>query len=100
VIGQKLANPHFFVFADYPEWAKENIRAPYPLEFVTHNGPDRDYEDFWLMCQCRHFVVANSTFSWWPAWLASNPDKVVVAPRASIGPDEVLKSAPDAWILV
>jgi Glycosyl transferase family 11 len=99
-MAQQVENPHFFVFADYPDWAKEHIRAPYPIEFVTHNGAERDYEDFWLMTQCRHFIVANSTFSWWAAWLAQHPDKVVIAPRNAIGQDQVLKSAPDSWLLV
>ena len=99
-LAQRVANPHFFVFADYPDWAREHIRAPFPLEFVTHNGSDRDYEDFWLMGPCRHFIVANSTFSWWAAWLARDPDKVVIAPKASVGPDEVLKSTPEDWLLI
>ena len=99
-MAQRVANPHFYVFADYPDWARENIRAPYPLEFVTHNGADRDYEDFWLMGLCRHFIVANSTFSWWAAWLARDPRKVVIAPKDSVGPDQVLKSAPDSWLLI
>jgi hypothetical protein len=100
LMAQRVANPHFFVFADYPDWAREHIRAPHPLEFVTHNGADRDYEDFWLMSLCRHFIVANSTFSWWAAWLGQDPRKIVIAPKDSIGPDQVLKSAPDSWLLV
>lgn len=100
LMAQKVAKPHFFVFADFPEWARENISAPHPLEFVTHNGADRDYEDFWLMGQCRHFIVANSTFSWWAAWLAQHQHKTVIAPKDSVGPDRVLKSAPDSWLLI
>lgn len=100
LMAQKVESPHFFVFADYPDWAKEHIRAPYPIEFITHNGAERDYEDFWLMGQCRHFIVANSTFSWWAAWLSRNPGKIVIAPRDAIGPEQVLKSAPDSWLLV
>lgn len=95
---QRLANPHFFVFADYPDWAREHIRTDHPTEFVTHNGPDRDTEDFWLMGLCRHFVISNSTFSWWAAWLARNPSKIVIAPKDAIG--KMLRDAPDSWLLV
>jgi hypothetical protein len=98
VMAQKVANPHFFVFADYPDWAREHLHAPYPMEFVTHNGPDKDYEDFWLMGQCRHFIISNSTFSWWAAWLAPNPRKVAIAPKEAIG--KMIRGAPDSWLLV
>ena len=100
LMAQKVERPHFFVFADYPDWAREHVRTTHPIEFVTHNGSERDYEDFWLMGQCRHFIVANSTFSWWAAWLARHADKVVIAPRAAIGPEQVLKSAPDSWLQI
>lgn len=46
VMAQRIAKPHFFVFADYPDWARENVRTKHPVEFVAHNGSDRDYEDF------------------------------------------------------
>jgi hypothetical protein len=94
-VAERVSRPKFFVFADYPDWAKEHLRLPFPAEFVFHNGPDRDYEDLWLMSQCRAFIVANSTFSWWGAWLATHPDKLVVAPESGIGCG--LKSIPVSW---
>jgi hypothetical protein len=94
-LAKRVPNPHFFVFADYPEWAREQVRVPFPMEFVTHNGADRDYEDFWLMSQCRHFVIANSTFSWWAAWRSEHAGKVVVAPRMALG--KMLPSIPPDW---
>jgi len=97
-LTQKVNQPHFFVFADYPDWAREHIHTSYPTEYVTHNGADKDYEDFWLMGQCKHFIVANSTCSWWAAWLGRSPEKVVIVPKASIG--FMLKSAPASWMLV
>jgi hypothetical protein len=97
-MARRVSNPHFFVFADYPDWAREHVRASHPLEFVTHNGPDQDYEDFWLMRQCRHFIIANSTFSWWAAWLAESRDKIVIAPKDAIG--KMIQGVPDTWLQV
>jgi Glycosyl transferase family 11 len=72
---------HFFVFSDEPEWAWSNMRLGRPTTFVTLNGPDGDYEDLRLMSLCRHHVIANSSFSWWAAWLAARSDSLVIAPR-------------------
>ena len=86
------------MFSDFPQWARENITGDIPITYITHNGPDKDYEDLWLMRQCRHFVIANSTFSWWAAWLGENPQKIVTAPQAAIG--RMLKSVPSSWRLM
>lgn len=78
----RVKNPVFFCFSDSPEWLRERWRFPYPAHFVTHNERQENaYEDFALMKECRHFIIAYSSFSWWPAWLGSHPDKQVVAPR-------------------
>lgn len=75
-------NAHYFVFSDRPEDARASI--PLPDERVTcviHNrGDENAYADLWLMTQCQHFIIANSTFSWWGAWLAAHPEKQVIAP--------------------
>jgi hypothetical protein len=73
--------PELFVFSDDPAWAQENLRVDYPTTYVTHNGPDKSHEDLRLMSLCSHHVIANSSFSWWGAWLSDNPGKRVVAPR-------------------
>jgi len=99
-IEQRIANPHFFVFSDYadPDWLRANVRTRHPIELIAHNGADKDYEDFWLMGQCRHFIIANSTFSWWAAWLGRHPQKIVVAPKDAIG--RMITSVPASWIQV
>ena len=80
-IKQHIREPHFFVFTDDPEWAKEKLTFPGPSKVIDHNLGKADYEDFRLMTHCKHFIIANSSFSWWGAWLASYPEKSVIAPR-------------------
>lgn len=69
-----------FVFTDDRAWAVNNIRFDLPTTLVRHNDPDRGIMDMWLMSQCRYHIIANSTFSWWGAWLCRQSDKIVIAP--------------------
>ena len=81
-IGSQIPNPHFYCFSDYPDWFQENLRTEFPVTFIKHNqyGYDRSHEDFWLMSQCKHFIISNSTFSWWAAWLSNQVNKIVISP--------------------
>ncbi len=79
-VGMKLKKPHVFIFSDDPKWVAENIRIPFPSTAVSGAGIP-DYEEIVLMSLCKHHIIANSTFSWWGAWLDSRPDKIVVAPK-------------------
>lgn len=72
-------SPHVFVFADGPFRAGD-LDLPCPMRIVNHNGPDRDYEDLYLMSLCRHHIIANSSFSWWAAWLGAHEGTIVCAP--------------------
>jgi hypothetical protein len=72
----------FLVFSDDTEWCKQNFPKG---NYVFIEGQE-DYEDLCLMTLCDHNCIANSTFSWWGAWLNPNPDKIVVAPKAWFGP--------------
>jgi hypothetical protein len=76
-----LGNPTFFVFSDDIEFAKENLGKDISAVFVDHNDPLSAHEDLRLMSSCRHHIIANSTFSWWGAWLNGSDDKIVLAPR-------------------
>ncbi len=69
-----------FVFSDDPDWAEQNLAFDAPMRFARHNGRATAYEDLRLMAACRHHIIANSTFSWWGAWLDPSRDKVVAAP--------------------
>ena len=86
-IAERIDNPVFFCFSDYPTWLQENMKLDYPVVYVTHNtedGETKNYEDLWLMTQCKHYIIADSTFSWWGAWLSTNPDKIVCAPSLAL----------------
>lgn len=80
-VADAIANPVLFVFSDDPDWVRANLKAPYPITIVDHNGPERCAEDLRLMSACRHHVLANSSFSWWGAWLDPRPEKIIVAPQ-------------------
>ncbi len=99
LIASKVENPHFYCFSDYPEWFKDNLKTSYNVTFVTHNqyGENTTYEDFWLMSLCKHFIISNSTFSWWAAWLAENTEKIVIAPPLDIWENKEI--VPKDWII-
>jgi hypothetical protein len=80
-ISSMVDDISFFVFSDDPKWAKDNLNISHPVVFVDHNTAERNYEDLRLMSQCRHHIVANSSFSWWGAWLNPKPEKIVFAPK-------------------
>lgn len=80
-IVEKMNEPTFFVFSDDMEYAKKNLPGNVNLIFVDQNGSFEAHEDVRLMSMCRHHIIANSTLSWWGAWLNARPDKVVLAPK-------------------
>src|ERR1035437_10296339 len=89
-----------FIFSDNPEWAKENLKLPAPCRYVADECPCSDAEELLLMASCQHHVIANSSFSWWGAWLGRNPKKVVVAPRIWMRglPESAMDICPETWI--
>lgn len=76
----RLSKPRFFVFSDDPEWAIANIQCDAPTIYVRHNGPSQAFRDLTLMAKCQHHIIANSSFSWWGAWLSRRPG-IILAPK-------------------
>lgn len=80
-IISQIKNPEFFVFSEDFEWIKENLNFEnYPVTFIDWNKGKNSYIDMQLMSLCKHNIIANSSFSWWAAWLNINQDKIVIAP--------------------
>lgn len=93
-----LKNPYYFVFSDDPAWARRNLGLVNKY-FCDHNGPGVAHEDLRLMSRCRHHIIANSSFSWWGAWLGTHPEKKVIAPRKwfAAGNLDTVDLMPSKW---
>ncbi len=96
----KLPKPHFFVFSDDPTWARTHFGDTGSVTIVDVNDEAHAHEDMRLMSLCAHHIIANSSFSWWGAWLAENLDKIVIAPQKWFQ-DPVLETKdliPESWL--
>ncbi|MDG1143402.1 MAG: alpha-1,2-fucosyltransferase, partial [Burkholderiales bacterium] len=92
-VAERVDDPVIYVFSDDPIWVAQNLKLPFEVHFVDHNDGSMAHEDLRLMASCKHHIIANSSFSWWGAWLNPLKDKVVVAPtRWFVDPK---KSNPD-----
>lgn len=94
----------FFLFSDEPDFVAEAF-AHLPRSRVVRTDPARSWEDMFLMARCHHHIVANSSYSWWGAWLNASPDKIVVAPaqwftREKLATTNVMDLFPEGWIIL
>lgn len=101
-VSEGLKDPTVFVFSDDPQWAKDHLPLPFKKVVVDFNGPETDYEDQRLMSLCEHNVIANSSFSWWAAWLNKNPEKRVAGPKKwFVDPKRIdIDILADGWIRI
>ena len=82
LLRERVPGVRLFVFSDDPDWVDINLSIEFgPLEIVRHNSGARSAHDMRLMSQADHHIIANSSFSWWGAWLNPSPHKIVVAPK-------------------
>lgn len=81
-VASQVSNPYFFIFSDGIDWVKENLDlSEFNHQFIDWNKNENSYIDMQLMSICKHNIIANSSFSWWGAWLNNNPNKLVIAPN-------------------
>lgn len=79
-IKSKIDNPHFFIFTNDPKWAKEKyVNSSFTV--VEGNNGKTSFRDMQLMALCKHNIIANSSFSWWGAWLNNHDNKIVICPK-------------------
>lgn len=99
-IAQRVKNPHFYVFSNDAAWTKANLIIDYPTTYITHNPSDQPQADLRLMAACKHFIIANSTFSWWGAWLSTHPEKIIIAPKRWFNDPsyDATDLVPESWI--
>lgn len=81
IIETKIKKPHYFIFSDDLDWCKKNLKWN-NTTIVDHQYKGNKFSLYLqLMLSCKHFIIPNSTFAWWAAWLGSNEDKIVIAPK-------------------
>lgn len=99
-VAHGLKSPHGFVFSDDPTWVRESLNIDVDFTVVDVNSVDEPHLDLWLMSACNHFVIANSSLSWWGAWLSTSAGKRVIAPVQWFS-DQTIDTTdliPDDWV--
>jgi len=101
LIKSRVSNPVFYFFSDDIDWAKNNFKLPNAV-FVSNDLTKDHIEDLYLMSLCKHNIIANSSFSWWGAWLNKNPGKNVIAPKKwfNKGPKDTQDLIPVEWMKI
>jgi hypothetical protein len=81
VVKEYMENPYFFVFSDDIDWVKNNLEIDNNVKYIDWNRGSDSYRDMQLMSNCKHNIIANSSFSWWGTWLNENRNKIVISPN-------------------
>lgn len=102
IINERVPNPKFYFFSDDFVETKEiaeQMNIDYTI--INHNQREKSYQDMYLMSNCKYNVIANSSFSWWGAWLNSYDNKIVISPKEWVGGgDDLHHPQLDSWILI
>ena len=96
---EKVSDARFYFFSNDPEWVRENLSEGDSV-IVNCNHGKENYLDMYLMSQCSHNIIANSSFSWWGAWLNRNPDKIIVSPKRWFSHLDVSDAVCEDWIRI
>ena len=98
-IAQDVSNPHFYIFSDDYAWATKNVQLSHPTHFIEPQQDGHESIDMHLMSLCQHNIIANSSFSWWGAWLNQNLQKRVIAPANwfANAPHDTRDLIPASW---
>lgn len=99
LIQQKYKRTLFFVFSDDIEWVKKNLKID-NAKYIDFNNNYDSWQDMYLMSLCKHNITANSSFSWWGAWLNPNINKTVICPSRFINSLEKSDIVPNSWIKI
>jgi hypothetical protein len=99
MINDKVDNPVFFIFSDDIAWVRENINLKNSY-FIDWNQGKDSYKDLQLMSNCKHNIIANSSFSWWGAWLNKNDSKIVVSPNKWFNTKNAEDVISDDWVKI
>lgn len=101
IVKSKVDAPLFYFFSDDIEWVKNEF-GDHPSFYFVSNPKLEDYEELTLMSTCAHNIIANSSFSWWGAWLNQNKNKIVIAPKrwVNIEPNPQPNILPEGWIAI
>jgi hypothetical protein len=101
-IQNELGNPFFYIFSDDPEWVKKNLPLSKNYKIMEEFQYNKPHYDLLLMSNCKHHIIANSSFSWWGAWLNADPKKIVIAPNRWFADEQMNKNStylvPREWI--
>ncbi|WP_316759850.1 alpha-1,2-fucosyltransferase [Pedobacter aquatilis] len=98
-INKRVHAPHYYIFSDDPAWCEQNFKFLKTEYTIVSKPGNYDWEEMKIMGCCKHYIIANSSYSWWAAWLNKNPDKIVIAPRNWLVKKE-LDIIPAAWLKI
>ena len=99
-IESRVSDPQFFFFSDDIAWVRERFPKRSDFHFVDASPDGLEHEDIFMMSSCKHQIIANSSFSWWAAWLNNNDQKIVIAPQRWFqkGGPNTRDLLPDSWV--
>jgi len=100
IIKRLVESPIFYIFSDDINWCINNLEVEKNAKYINWNKRQENYRDMQLMMLCKHNIIANSTFSWWGAWLNNNEKKIVIAPKKWFNKLKADDIIPDKWLKI